>query len=85
MVIAPSAILKDTKHPNGARLLMEFFDGPEFSGLLAKNFESPLRDDVTPPAGRKSLAEMQLFAPTEAQIDKELPANKAKWRDTFGM
>jgi iron(III) transport system substrate-binding protein len=85
LVIAPSGILKDTKHPNTAKLFMEFLDGPEYSRLLAQNFESPLRGDVAPPPGRKSLTEMKLFAPSADKIDKELPPNKAKWRETFGM
>ena len=46
---------------------------------------SPLRGDVKPPEGRLSLADMKLFAPNAEKIVKELPANKEKWRDTFGM
>jgi len=85
MVISPSAIIKGTPHPNAAKLFMEFLAGPEYSKILADNFEQPLRADVPPPPGGKSLADMQLFAPTAQQIEQELPPNKAKWRDTFGM
>jgi iron(III) transport system substrate-binding protein len=85
MVISPSGIIKGTSHPNAAKLFLEFIDGPEYSKLLADNFEQPLRPDVPPAAGTKSLADMQVFAPTAAEITKELPPNKAKWRDTFGM
>lgn len=85
MVISPSAIIKGTPHPNAAKLFMEFLDGPEYSKILAENFEQPLRPDVAPPKGAKSLAELKLFAPTAEQISEKLPPNKAKWRDTFGM
>ncbi|HEV2674652.1 MAG TPA: extracellular solute-binding protein [Aliidongia sp.] len=85
MVISPSAIIKGTTHPNAAKLFMEFATGPEYSKILAQNFEQPLRTDVPPSPGAKALADMTLFAPTAQQIEQELPPNKAKWRDTFGM
>jgi len=85
MVISPSAILKDSKHPNTAKLFVDFLTSKEFSEILAKNYEWPLRADVKPPEGGKSLADMELFAPTPDKIAKELPGNKEKWRDTFGM
>ena len=85
MVISPSAIIKGTTHPNAAKLLMDFLASPDYSKILVENFEQPLRADVAPASGAKSLADMNPFAPTAEQIDKELPPNKAKWRDTFGM
>jgi hypothetical protein len=38
---------------------------------------------VPPPKGAKSLADMTFFSPTVAEIEKQLPLNKQKWRDTF--
>jgi iron(III) transport system substrate-binding protein len=58
--------------------------GKEFSDILVKNFEQPLRTDVAPPKGAKSLAELTLFEPKLEAIEKELPELKNKWRDTFG-
>jgi len=81
---SPSAILKGSHSPNAAKLYLNFMCGPEFSQILAKNFEQPLRPDVPPPKGAKSLAELTLFQPKLADIEKELPALKNKWRDTFG-
>ncbi len=80
---SPSAILKGSHSPNAAKLFLNFMCGQEFSQILAKNFEQPLRPDVPPPAGAKSLAELTLFQPALADIEKELPALKNKWRDTF--
>ncbi len=82
---SPSAILKGSHSPNAAKLFMNFLAGPEFSQILAKNFEQPLRPDVPPPHGAKSLAELTLFQPSLAHIEKELPSLKNKWRDTFGV
>jgi len=81
---SPSAILKGAHHPNAAKLFMEFLAGPEYSKILAKNFEQPLRDDVPPPPGAKSLSDMKVLSPKLADIEKELPKIKEKWRDTFG-
>ncbi len=69
--------------PNAAKLFMEFLAGPEYSRILAEGFEQPLRTDVPPPPGAKSLAEIKTFSPSVEQIEKQLPANKQKWRDTF--
>lgn len=81
---SPSAIIKGTPHPNAAKLFMEFLTGPEYSKILAKNSEQPLRDDVPPPAGAKALSDMKVLTVELSDIEKQLPKVKEKWRDTFG-
>jgi iron(III) transport system substrate-binding protein len=81
--LSPTAILKGSHSPNAAKLFMEFLASKDYSAILADGFEQPLRTDVPPPAGAKSLAEITTFSPTLEQIEKQLPANKQKWRDTF--
>ena len=81
--LSPSAILKGSRNPNAAKLFIEFLAGTEYSTILAHGFEQPLRADVPPPTGAKSLAEITTFSPTVEQIEKQLPANKQRWRDTF--
>ncbi len=81
---SPTAILKGSHSPNAAKLFMEFLAGPKYSQILADGFEQPLRPDVKPPAGAKSLAEIKTFAPSLADIEKLLPGDKQKWRSTFG-
>jgi iron(III) transport system substrate-binding protein len=81
--LSPSGIIKGSKNPNAGKLFMEFLASAEYSHLLADGFEQPLRDDVPPPKGAKSLADMTFFSPTVAEIEKQLPLNKQKWRDTF--
>ena len=80
---SPSAILKGVPHPNAAKLFMGFLAGPEYSKILADNSEQPLRPDVPPPKGAKSLAELKIFAPSAEQIVKQLPHLKERWRETF--
>jgi iron(III) transport system substrate-binding protein len=81
---SPSAIIKGAHHPNAAKLFMEFLAGQEYSQILAKNSEQPLRDDVPPPPGAKSLSDMKVLSPKVAEIEKDLPKIKEKWRDLFG-
>jgi iron(III) transport system substrate-binding protein len=81
--LSPSAILKGSHSPNAAKLFIEFLAGPEYSTILANGFEQPLRSDVPPPKGAKSLAQITTFSPTPEQIEKQLPVNKQRWRDTF--
>ncbi len=81
---SPTTILKGSHSPNAAKLFINFMAGPEYSQILAKNFEQPLRTDIPPPKGAKSLAELTLFQPKLEDIEKQLPALKNQWRDTFG-
>jgi iron(III) transport system substrate-binding protein len=81
---SPSTIIKGSRSPNAAKLFMNFLAGREYSAILSEAFEQPLRADVPPPKGAKSIAELQIFAPTIEQITKQLPPGKEHWRDTFG-
>jgi iron(III) transport system substrate-binding protein len=81
---SPVAILQGSPSPNAAKLLFDFMAGPEYSRILTKNYEQPLRSDVPPPKGAKSLAELTLYQPTVEDVIKMLPGLKSKWRDTFG-
>ena len=81
--LSPSAIIKGSKNPNAAKLLMEFLAGPEYSRILADGFEQPLRTDVPPPKGATAMAQLTFLSPTVAEIETQLPLNKQRWRDTF--
>jgi iron(III) transport system substrate-binding protein len=80
---SPSAMIQGCRSPNAAKLFMDFLTGPEYSRILAENFEQPLRPDVKPPQGAKSLSDLHPITPSPADIEKLLPANKQKWKDTF--
>lgn len=84
LIIAPSAIVKGTKHPNAARLFMEYLGSVEAARINAKHFAIPLRAEVPPPPGAKPLTEVKTVRPTVAQIDKGIPEVIEQWRDTFG-
>ena len=81
---SPTAILKGSHSPNAAKLFANFSAGPEYSKILADNEEQPLRGDVPPPKGAKSLADLTLYQPDLADVEKLLPGIRNKWRDLFG-
>ena len=84
LIIAPSAILKGTKHPNAARLFMEYLYSIEASQIDVKHFTVPMRPEVPVAAGEKPVAEVKSFHPSNEQIDKGIPEVIEQWRDTFG-
>jgi iron(III) transport system substrate-binding protein len=84
LIIAPSAIVKGTKHPNAAKLFMEYLDSIEAAKINAKHFAIPLRPEVPPPPGGKPFTEVKTIRPSVAEIDKGIPDVIEQWRDTFG-
>ena len=84
LIIAPSAIIKGTKHPNAAKLFMEYLNSIEAAKINAKHFAIPLRPEVPPPPGAKPISEIKTIRPSVAEIDKGIPDVIEQWRDTFG-
>jgi iron(III) transport system substrate-binding protein len=85
LMISGSAILNNTKHPNAAKLFMEFLYSVETSQETVEEFGIPLRKDVPPAAGGKTLDEIKTIRPSIAEIIKGIPELTEKWRDTFGI
>jgi iron(III) transport system substrate-binding protein len=84
LIMAPSAIMKGTKHPNAAKLFMEYLYSVEAAKINAKHFAIPLRAEVPSPPGAKPISEIKTIRPTVAEIDKGIPEVIEQWRDTFG-
>jgi iron(III) transport system substrate-binding protein len=84
LIIAPSAIMKGTKHPNAAKLFMEYLYSVEAAKINAKHFAIPLRPEVPSPPGAKPISEIKTVRPSVAEIDKGIPEVIEQWRDTFG-
>ncbi|MDP9097028.1 MAG: extracellular solute-binding protein [Pseudomonadota bacterium] len=84
-LVVPSAttIIAGCRSPNAAKLFLDFACGPEYSAILADNFEVPLRTDTPPPKGVRSLAELKTLTPTLDEVETMLPDAKAKWKETF--
>ncbi len=84
LVISPSSIVKGTKHPNAARLFMEFLMSPEASEVNVKHFGIPIRPEVKGAPGTQPIDKIKVIRPTVAEIDKGIPEVIEDWRDTFG-
>jgi iron(III) transport system substrate-binding protein len=85
LMISGSAIMKNTKHPNAAKLFMEFLYSQETAAEDIEEFGVPLRRDAPLPAGYKKLDDLKTIRPTIAEIIKGIPELTEKWRDTFGV
>ncbi|MEO6032080.1 MAG: extracellular solute-binding protein, partial [Burkholderiaceae bacterium] len=85
LVQTPSGVMKNARHPNAARLFMEFLLGPEFSQVLVKARYESLLPDVKPLAGVKPVSEIKTIQPTLDDQTKGVPAVAELWRDIFGQ
>jgi iron(III) transport system substrate-binding protein len=84
LIIAPSAILKGTKHLNAAKLFMEYLYSIEASQIDVKHFTVPMRPEVAVAQGEKPVAEVKEVHPANADYEKGIPDVIEDWRDTFG-
>lgn len=84
LIVAPSAIVKGTKHLAAAKLFMEYLNSIEAAKINAKHFVIPLRPEVAPSPGAKPISEIRTIRLSVAEIDKGIPDVIEQWRDTFG-
>jgi iron(III) transport system substrate-binding protein len=85
LIIAPSGIPKGVKHPNAAKLFMEYLLTVEASKIWVEHFNESMRPEVKPLGGAKSAADVKTIRPTVEEITKGIPEVIKQWRDTFGV
>lgn len=85
LILSPSGIMKGVKHPNAAKLFMEYLMTPEASKIWLLHFNESIRPEVSPPAGIKSAKDVKTIRPSVEEITKEIPQVIKQWRDTFGV
>jgi iron(III) transport system substrate-binding protein len=85
LIIAPSGIPKGVKHPNAAKLFMEYLLTPEASQIWVEHFNESMRPEVKPLNGAKSAADVKTIRPSVEEITKGIPEVIKQWRDTFGV
>jgi iron(III) transport system substrate-binding protein len=85
LIIAPSSVMKGSKHPNAARLFMEFLLSESASRIWVEHFNETIRPEVSAPAGAKSARDVKIIRPTVEQITKGVPEVIKQWRETFGV
>jgi iron(III) transport system substrate-binding protein len=84
LIIAPSGIMKGTKHLNAAKLFMEYLYSIEAAEINVRNFGIPMRDEVAPPKGALPISKVKILQPTIAEVEKGMRDVIEDWRDTFG-
>jgi iron(III) transport system substrate-binding protein len=85
LILAPSGIMKGVKHPNAARLFMEYLMSVDASKIWVEHFGEPIRPEVPPSSGLKSARELKTIRPSVEEIFKGIPEVIKQWRDTFGV
>lgn len=85
LMASPCGVMKNAKHPNAAKLFIEFLYGPEAAAIVRDEYGTPLRNDVEPRPGVKKFSEMKLIAPSVPEIVKGIPEVTEQWRDLFGI
>ncbi|MEA2915814.1 MAG: iron(III) transport system substrate-binding protein [Bradyrhizobium sp.] len=85
LIIAPSSIMKGSKHPNAARLFMEFLMSEGASRIWVEHFTESIRPEVSASEGAKSAKDLKIIRPTVAEITKGVPEVIKQWRETFGV
>src|SRR6266700_484049 len=85
LIIAPSGIPKGVKHPNAAKLFMEYLLSVEASQIWVEHFNESMRPEVKSLNGAKSAADVKTIRPTVEEIVNGIPAVIKQWRDTFGV
>ena len=85
LIIAPSGVPKGVKHPNAAKLFMEYLLSAEASKIWVTHFNESMRPEVKPLGGAKSAADVKTIRPTVDEITKGIPEVIKQWRDTFGV
>ena len=83
MTLFASGIPASTKHPNAAKLFFDYMLGVEFSALLAKQGQPPLRPEVPPPPGALPVSQIKVAPITQDEIVAGVPEIIEKWRETF--
>src|ERR1700712_3137859 len=85
LIIAPSATRKSAKHPNAARLFMEFLLSEKASQIWVEHFNESMRPEVPASKSAKSAKDLKIIRPTVAEITKGVPEVIKQWRETFGV
>jgi iron(III) transport system substrate-binding protein len=85
LIIAPSGIMKGVKHPNAAKLFMEYLLSPPASKVWVEHFGESIRPEVGPLPGVKSAKDVKVVNPSVEEVAKGIPEVIKAWRDTFGV
>lgn len=84
LTLSGTGILANAPHPNAAKLFLNYLLSVRADQLLVDLGQQPLRPEVDPPAGIKTLDEISLGKLTEDEVVEQVPDIIVDWRDIFG-
>ncbi len=84
LLVSPTGIAKNSKHPAAARLLMEFLLGPDCGRVVVADLGDSIRPDVPPHPGEPTLSEIKTIAATFEE-SKTMGALVEPFRNLFGF
>jgi iron(III) transport system substrate-binding protein len=84
LLVGPTGVLKEAKHPNAAKLFVHFLLGPEAAKSVVADFEQSVSTEAPPPPSGRPLKDIKTAPVSVDEIIKELPGIKEKWRALFG-
>ncbi|MDQ6680878.1 MAG: extracellular solute-binding protein [Pseudomonadota bacterium] len=86
LMILPSAIMANAKHPNAAKLFLEWLTGSDEANQFAYNdYAIPLRASTGTKPPMPGLGQTKTVRPSNAEIVTGIPAVTELWRDAFGV
>jgi iron(III) transport system substrate-binding protein len=84
LLVSPTGIAKNSKHPAAARLLMEFLLGPECAAVIVEDLGDSIRPEVEPPKGEPKLSDIKTIQATFEE-SKSMGSLVEPFRDLFGF
>ena len=84
IVTEPTAILKATKNPQGARAFVDFLLSKDGQELAVSQGYFPAREDVKPPPGFPGTSELKILPLDMTELVAHDEANKKRFADLFG-
>lgn len=83
LLVGPSAVVKGCKHPNAAKLFINYLLTPDAAEAIVGEYEQAVIVNAPPPPSGVSLKNIKTVTSSLDEILRELPAIKAKWKDLF--
>jgi iron(III) transport system substrate-binding protein len=84
LISAPSAVLRNARNPNAARLFLDFLMSVDVSRLVVQEWGETLHDGVATREGQAQLSAIKTISLSNDEQLALLPAVREKWRDIFG-
>jgi iron(III) transport system substrate-binding protein len=85
LITAPVGIMDKGPNPNAARLFVNFMYSKEYSTALVSTYNYPLRTDIAPAPGSKTLDQIKYYRNKATRLEKGVKEAQDKWREIMGV